>query len=228
CGLFAPTWPTVPTARTPREASDKDRAAQRAGNSADHCGIRVGMAGGRHWGWLLGLGIILIVLGIVAVSDVVLTTLASMLVIGWLLAIGGAVQVVHAFRTRGWTGMLAQAMAGILYLVAGLLLLTHPLAGAVALTLVAAFFLYLVGLLRISAVAALRWAGWGWTLTAGIIDLGLATLVVMHWPATALWVIGLFVAIEMLIGGISLLMLGVAQRMPDAGIAPARMHRPAA
>lgn len=157
----------------------------------------------RNWGWGLALGIILVVLGIVVLSDTFLATLVSMMIVGWLLVIGGIVQLVHAFRVRGWGGVLAAIVLGILYVITGGLLVGNPVAGALVLTLVIAFFLFMLGLVRIISAASMPIPGKGWIITAGIIDLILAGLITAHWPATALWVIGLFLGIEMIVGGIS-------------------------
>lgn len=168
----------------------------------------------RSWGWFVALGLILVVLGIITLSDAFLATFVSMLVIGWLLVIGGIVQIVHTFNNRGWGSRLLMLMAGALYIVAGLMLVTHPMAGALVLTLVAAFFLFLLGLFRIGVVGLQRPPGWGWTLAAGVVDIVLAVLISVHWPATALWVIGLFVGIEMIVGGWAAVLIGLDLRRP--------------
>ncbi|MGH3184111.1 MAG: HdeD family acid-resistance protein [Streptosporangiaceae bacterium] len=160
----------------------------------------------------MGLGVVLVILGIITLSDAFLATLASMLVIGWLLVIGGAVQIAHGFRTRGWKAVLLHVLAGILYVVAGFMVVANPVAGALVLTLVAAFFLFTLGLLRLTMGALLRPPGWGWTIAAGVVDILLAVLISVHWPATAFWVIGLFVGIEMIVGGWSVILTSLELR----------------
>src|SRR5690349_20544423 len=86
-------------------------------------------------GWFVALGVALIILGVIAMGEVVATTILSVLVFGWLLIIGGAFEMVHAFWVRPWSGLLLQLAIGILYLVVGLAIVANPGASAVALTL---------------------------------------------------------------------------------------------
>src|SRR6202040_613904 len=89
----------------------------------------------RQWGWLLALGIGMVVLGAVAFSVTPAATLAAVLLFGWLLVISGLVEAIHAFRVRRWAGTFLHLIAGILGIFAGLLVVTHPVAGALAWTL---------------------------------------------------------------------------------------------
>ena len=183
----------------------------------------------RAWGWTLAVGIVLVVLGVIVLSDTFLATLVSMMIVGWLLVIGGIVQIVHSFRIRGWRGTLLAGIAGVLYVVAGLLLVGNPVAGALVLTLLIAFFLFMMGLVRLTSAIALRPPGAGWTIVAGIIAIILAALITAHFPATALWVIGLFLGIEMIVGGITTVLVALEVRLvAEAGVNQLRHMPPAA
>ena len=94
-----------------------------------------------RWGWFLALGILLVVLGIVALVYTPAATLASVLVLGWLMFFSGIVEAVHAFHARGWGGVLLHVAGGALGILIGLLVVTHPIAGALAWTATAAFAL---------------------------------------------------------------------------------------
>jgi uncharacterized membrane protein HdeD (DUF308 family) len=166
----------------------------------------------RHWGWYLALGIALIILGIIALGNSLLATLASMLVLGWLLIIGGAIQIVQAFRTRDWGGFFLHLLAGILYVVVGVLAVVNPAVSALALTLLLASFFLVVGLFRIITALVMRFPSWGWALVNGIITLLLGILIWAEWPVSGLWVIGMFVGIEMILSGWSWVMLALAAR----------------
>lgn len=169
----------------------------------------------QRWGWFLALGIVLIVLGTVAVGSAVLMTLATMVFIGWLMIIGGLMQVVHAFATKSWGGFFIDLLSGILYVVVGFMIIANPGATAVALTLLISMFLIFGGIFRIVAAVMVRFQNWVWLLLHGVISLLLGILIWQQWPFSGLWVIGLVVGIDMIFNGWSLVMLGlVAKNLP--------------
>jgi uncharacterized membrane protein HdeD (DUF308 family) len=170
----------------------------------------------RSWGWFLALGIVLVILGAIAIGSAFLMTIASVFFIGWLLIIGGVMEAVHAFWRKRWAGFFLDLLTGILYVVAGWMMVANPAQSALLLTLIIAMFLVFEGVFRIVASLAARYPHWGWVLLNGVISLLLGILIWRQWPVSGLWVIGLFVGIEMLFNGWSLVMLSFAARnMPD-------------
>jgi len=162
--------------------------------------------------WLLVLGALLIVVGMVAISASFIATLATVVVLGFLLMIGGAVEIVDAFLGRGWRGFWMHLLAGILYLVLGFLMVQRPLAAAAFFTLMLATAFFIGGLFRIIFALSERFHGWGWVLLNGIITLVLGILIWREWPEAAYWVIGLFVGIDMLLDGWSLVITALTVR----------------
>jgi uncharacterized membrane protein HdeD (DUF308 family) len=154
----------------------------------------------------------LIVLGTIALGTSVVATLVSVLFIGWLLVIGGAMQAVHAFSVRQWAGFFLRLFAGLLTLIVGLMLVGNPAAGAVSLTLLIAAFFMVGGLFRITAALTHQLPGRAWILLSGAVTLFLGILIWAEWPVSGLWVIGTFVGIDMLFDGWSLVTLGLAVR----------------
>jgi uncharacterized membrane protein HdeD (DUF308 family) len=174
----------------------------------------------KGWGWLLGLGVLLSALGLLLIAAPALGTLAIDLLVGWFLIIGGIAQLIHAFMEKAWRGFLLEAFSGVLYLVVGILLVFYPLAGAQALTLFLAAFLTIEGIVRIAMALRVRPAqGWGWLLAGGIVTVVLGILIWMQWPASALWVIGLLVGINLLFTGWSLTMMAIALRAHEGRLA---------
>jgi uncharacterized membrane protein HdeD (DUF308 family) len=171
----------------------------------------------RHRGWLIAAGVVLTILGVLAIGSAVLTTVLSMRVLGWMLIIGGIVQIVHAFSAPRWRGVVLSLLEGIVYGVVGLLIAARPLESAVVATLILGGFLMISGLFRILVVPTfLRTRNWGWVMASGIISLLLGLAIWAQWPVSGAWVLGAFVGIEMIGWGISLVMLGVALRDVDA------------
>ena len=166
----------------------------------------------KRWGWFFALGVILIVLGASAIGSAVLMTLATMIFVGWLLIIGGIVQAAHAFRCKGWSGFFIDLLTGVLYAVAGFMFVANPGATAVTLTLLMAMFLIFGGVFRIVAAIAVQFPNWAWMLLHGAINLLLGLAIWQQWPLAGLWVIGLFVGIDMIFNGWSLVMLGLAAK----------------
>ncbi|HEY7323069.1 MAG TPA: HdeD family acid-resistance protein [Candidatus Binatia bacterium] len=182
----------------------------------------------RNWGWFLILGIVLIVLGTIALGSSLVMTIASVFFFGWLLIIGGVLEVVHAFwREKRWGGFFLDLLTGILYVVAGWMMVTNPGQSALLLTLLIAMFLVFEGVFRIVAALSVRYPHWGWVLFNGIISLILGIMIWRQWPYSGLWVIGLFVGIEMLLNGWSLVMLSLtARNLPDEAPADRGPLRP--
>jgi uncharacterized membrane protein HdeD (DUF308 family) len=154
--------------------------------------------------WLLVMGGLLIVVGLVAISASFIATLATVVILGILLMIGGAVEIVDALLGRGWRGFWIHLLSGILYLVLGFLLVQRPLVAAAFFTFMLATAFFVGGLFRIVFALSERFHGWGWVLLNGIITLALGILIWQEWPEAAYWVIGLFVGIDILLDGLSM------------------------
>ena len=166
----------------------------------------------RHWALFLALGVGLIVLGVIGILASGLFTLASVVFFGWLLVIGGAAVAIHAFWAKRWSGFFLQLFSGLLYLVAGWMVATRPGLGAVTLTLVIAISLVVQGAFRIGTALSTRVDSWGSLLVSGIITLVLGLMIWNEWPFSGVWVIGLFVGIDMLFYGGWLVSLALSAR----------------
>ena len=166
----------------------------------------------QYWGWFLAFGIVLLLLGIAAVVRSVAATVATMLFFGWLLVIASAIEVVQAFMVGHWAGFFHHLVAAILFGVVGLMLVTRPVISAEALTIVMAVFFLIGGLFQLIASLAVALPGWGWAAADGIITLVLGGLILAQWPASGLWVIGLFVGIDLIFYGSAWIALAAGLR----------------
>ena len=151
-------------------------------------------------------------LGIVATLTAGLSTIVAVDFFGWILVIAGAGVTIHAFWARRWSGFFLQLLSGLLYLAAGWMLATRPELSAIALTLVIAISFVVQGAFRIGAALSTRIDGWDGLLVSGIITLLLGLMIWNEWPLSGVWVIGLFVGIDMFFYGGWFVSLALAVR----------------
>lgn len=165
-----------------------------------------------RWQTFVVLGVVLAALGIFAMGASSLATLASVLVFGWALIIGGVLQAAHAIYQRRWGGRLLDLLTGVLFVAVGALAVWRPLESAMSLTLVIAAALLIRGVFAIAAAASDRYAHWAWGVGYGLVSVILGLVIAAEWPGISLWVIGLLVGIELLVDGVAVAMTGVAAR----------------
>ena len=180
-------------------------------------GIRSQMAATIHAHWKLVLvqGIVMMVLGFLAVVEPNVATLAVSIFVGWLFFIGGIFRTLSVWRARAMPGFAWALLTALLAIVLGLILIFRPLAGVLTLTMVLIAFFILEGITAIALAVQHRehLRSWGWILFSGIVDLLLAYLIWAGWPSSADWAIGLLVGINMLFFGLSLVMTALAARV---------------
>jgi uncharacterized membrane protein HdeD (DUF308 family) len=166
----------------------------------------------RNWGWYLALGAVLIVLGVVALSYPLLTTLASAVFFGWLLILSGLAQVVLAWQVRSWGGVFLHLLEGILEAVVGFLVLRAPIEAAVFLTLLFAAYLIVGGLFRVGAALTHRFPGAGLVALAGGVSALLGLMVALEWPYSGLWFLGVCIGVDLVLNGASWIAFALAAR----------------
>ena len=162
--------------------------------------------------WIALLGAGLIILGFVALGSAFTATLATVAVIGGIMVAGGVLHIVNSFFARTWGGFGAHLLAGILVLIMGLLMLEQPLATAGVFTLMLAASFTAGGLLRSIMAVSDRFPGWPWVLLSGLVSIALGVMIWRQLPASAIWVIGTFVGIDLIMCGVTWLMLGLSAR----------------
>lgn len=168
----------------------------------------------KNWRWMMGLGILFLILGAIALGMDLFLTIASVLAFGVLLIIGGILQLIHAVvYCKGWNGILSHAVNALLYLGVGAVIVNDPVLASTLLTLIIGIGLIMIGMLR--AVTALQNRGtsaWSGTLVSGVLSILIGFMIMAHWPASGLWAIGLFVALELIIAGWSYVLIAIAVR----------------
>jgi len=184
---------------------------------ADIQGIQRAAATIMHEHWVLFLieGIVLLILGAIAVVVPPIATLAVTFLFGWLILISGVVGLVTTFWMRHAPGFWWSLLSAVLGIVVGVMLLASPVIGALSLTFVLISFFLIEGAVTIMFALDHRRelsGQWGWMLFSGIIDLVLAAMILAGLPSTAAWAIGLLVGINMIFGGAALIAMALHAR----------------
>jgi uncharacterized membrane protein HdeD (DUF308 family) len=164
--------------------------------------------------WFLAWGIALLSLGILAISFTTFTTLLSVVVLGFLIFSSGIVILIDTFTfwLRKWKGFFPHLIIGLLYTSAGLMLLYGPMEGAISLTLLLGVLYTLAGVFRVVYSLSTKLPRWKWSFFNGLLNLVLGVLILSQWPASSLFIIGLFVGIDLLFSGWAYIMAGIAGR----------------
>jgi uncharacterized membrane protein HdeD (DUF308 family) len=166
-----------------------------------------------HWKLFLIEGIILVVLGLLAVAVPIVAGLAVAILFGWLFLISGIVGLVTTFAMRRAPGFWWSLLSAVLGIVVGGWLLVQPALGLVSLTYLLIAFFIIEGIATIMFALEHRGAlsgRWGWMLVSGIVDLFLAAVILVGLPGTVAWALGLIVGINMVFGGASMIGMALA------------------
>ncbi|MDX8433320.1 MULTISPECIES: HdeD family acid-resistance protein [Mesorhizobium] len=163
------------------------------------------------WGWFVALGVLLLIFGGIAFGNLLIATVASVYLVGWMMLMAGVIEIIHAFGVKTWGRFLYWLASGLLYAVAGFFAFDNPALASAVLTLLLAASLVASGVLR-------AWVGfhhrpekgWGWLVAAGVISALAGLVIAMGWPVNSLWVLGLFLAIDLVFQGWSFIAIGLA------------------
>lgn len=167
----------------------------------------------RASGFSIVLGILMIIAGIIAMFAPWEAGLVITIVVGWSAIFNGIAQIIFGVRTHGGWHILLEVLLGIIYIIAGIYLLMHPIGGLLALTLILASFLLVYGVFALVLAFQIKpRGGWGWVLFDGIITILLGILIWVHWPFNADWVVGTLFGISIFMSGVTRLMMSLALR----------------
>ena len=165
------------------------------------------------WGWIVALGVVYLIAGFIALGSVAMATVASVLIVGVMMIIAGVAEVISAFQIKSWGKFLLWVLLGLLYVVAGFVTFQNPLLAAVLLTLVLGASLVASGIMRIIlAFSMKREAPWIWVALSGVITVLLGVLILARWPVSSLYILGLFLGIDLIMAGAGWIGIGFGLR----------------
>jgi uncharacterized membrane protein HdeD (DUF308 family) len=166
-------------------------------------------------GWIIVLGVIYAIAGVIALASVVTATVVSVFVVGIMMVVAGVAEVINAFQVKTWGRFALWVLLGALYIVAGFVTFENPLLAAAILTLVLGVALIASGITRIIlAFNVKEGMPWMWIVVSGGITLLLGLMILMRWPISSLYVLGLFLGIDLVFAGTGWIRLGLALRRP--------------
>lgn len=155
--------------------------------------------------WYLIQGIILVVAGILAIIYPFLSSVAVIMLLGWLLIISGFAQGISLLGARHVPHFWLQLVSVILALLIGFLFLRDPAQGLVTVTLLLIVFFMIEGISKVVFALTIRpFPNWGWLLASGIVGILLSLILWASLPVTALWLVGLLLGIELISVGAAL------------------------
>ena len=168
------------------------------------------------WRWIVALGVVYVLAGLIALSSVVLATIAKVLVVGIMMLVAGVSEVINAFQVKSWSKFLLWILLGVLYVVAGVLTLENPFLAAIVLTLVLGATLVASGVTRIVLAFNMKdGAHWTWIVLSGVVTLVLGMTILSGWLISSVYVLGLFLGIDLIIVGASWVRLGLDLQSRD-------------
>ncbi len=171
-----------------------------------------------HWRAFMAEGVLLVLLGFVALALPLFAGLTTAILLGWVLLVAGLVGLVSTMRRRGAGAFGWSLLSACVALIAGVVLLINPLAGLVTLTYVLIVYFVADGVFSVAGALSHRreLAGrWEWMLLSGLVDFVLAGVIISGLPGSFLWVVGMLVGIDLVIGGVSLIGMASASRRAD-------------
>jgi uncharacterized membrane protein HdeD (DUF308 family) len=161
-------------------------------------------------GWIVALGAVYVIAGFVALGSVVFATVVTVFIVGVMMLIAGVAEVINAFQIKTWGKFILWLLLGALYIVAGFLTFENPLLAAALLTLLLGFSLVTSGVMRIVLAFSMKeQMPWIWVALSGVITLLLGLIILVHWPVSGLYILGLFLGIDLIIVGVGWIGIGL-------------------
>jgi len=157
----------------------------------------------RSWGWFLFIGLAFIILGMACIIFNVTAAFTTVTVFGWLLLIGGVIQLIDALWTGTWSGLSLHLLNGLLRGITGYLLVRYSSLGTEGLTLVLGSYFLLGGLFRAIDSGMAKMLRWGWTAFSGFVSMVLGMIVLGQVPIAGLRTIGFAVGLDLIFDGIA-------------------------
>ena len=162
-----------------------------------------------RWGWCVALGVGLLAAGIVALLSVVAATVVTVWWVGAMMILGGVIEIVHGFGMKGWGRAVLWTIIGALYVFGGFFAMLNPILASAVLTLILAVALLIAGIVRVILGFHLK-AGQhgGWIVISGVLTWLFGLIILLQWPVSSLYVLGIILGFDLIQTGMGWINLG--------------------
>jgi uncharacterized membrane protein HdeD (DUF308 family) len=161
-------------------------------------------------GWIVALGVVYVIAGVIALGSVVFATVVTVFVVGLMMVIAGIAEIISAFQIKTWGKFLLWVLLGALYVLAGFVTFENPLLAAALLTLLLGCALLVSGIMRIVLAFSMKeGTPWMWVAVSGAITLLLGLIILAHWPVSSLYILGIFLGIDLIFAGMGWIGVGL-------------------
>lgn len=169
------------------------------------------------WGWIVALGVVYVIAGLLALASVAMATVVSVLIVGFMMLMSGVAEVISAFQFKSWSKFLLWLLLGLLYVASGIITFMNPLLAAAVLTLLLGVTLIASGIMRIVLAFSMKQGSpWIWVVISGVLTLLLGLVIVSGWPVSSLYILGLFLGIDLVFAGAAWIGLGLGVKQAAA------------
>jgi uncharacterized membrane protein HdeD (DUF308 family) len=160
-------------------------------------------------GWFVALGVVYVIAGLIALSSVVFATKITVFVVGIMMLISGFAELINAFQFKSWGKFVVWLLLGLLYIIAGFATFENPLLVAAVLTLLLGCALVVSGIMRIILAFSMREGmSWTWVALSGVVTFLLGLIILMHWPVSSLFALGVLLGVDLLVIGMGWIFIG--------------------
>ncbi|MFI0434652.1 MAG: HdeD family acid-resistance protein [Parachlamydiaceae bacterium] len=165
-----------------------------------------------RWKSFLILGILLMMLGGGIIASSYNTSIFSIIILGLFLIGGGMIQIMQSILARKWNGLFLSLFLGLFYIITGFMCITKPATAAITITFWISAFFFMVGLFKVLAALILRFDRWKWVFFNGAITFLLGMMIYADWPLSGLWVMALFIGVDLILAGWTWVLLALSAR----------------
>jgi uncharacterized membrane protein HdeD (DUF308 family) len=152
--------------------------------------------------WIIALGVVYVLSGLIALSSVVLASVVTVVVVGAMMVVAGVAEILNAFQLRSWGKTFLWILLGVLYVAAGILTIENPLLAAKLLTLILGAALVVSGVMRMVLAFNMKsGTAWYWVVLSGLVTVVVGGVILGNWPVSSLYVLGIFLGFDLVFAG---------------------------